>query len=101
VETSDRALWRNWRPPSKRRNVNMPIGYSGQGALRREQCDMITWSVLRQQLHNHISVTAESRAASETWLKMVYSMVSIPGLYSEDRWEEWVSHELRGDIFVS
>jgi hypothetical protein len=27
--------------PWKRRNGDMPVGYSGQAALRREQCDMM------------------------------------------------------------
>jgi hypothetical protein len=38
------------------------MGYSRSAALRKEQCDMITWSIVRQRLGKHISMGKDTHA---------------------------------------
>jgi hypothetical protein len=48
-------------------------------------CDMITWSVVRQRLGKHISATADRQQS-----KTVFSVWSMPRLYSEDDEKSWL-----------
>jgi hypothetical protein len=71
----------------------MPVGYLGGVALRRQQCDMKArkarivepeTAVVRPWLNKLASTVMNQHTSTKELLETVFSMQSMPRLYSED-----------------
>jgi hypothetical protein len=59
------------------------MGKNSTEITDKEYCDMITWSVAMQWLGKHVSAATNTHIMAEELFGVVFSMRSVPRLYSE------------------